>query len=78
MCGLQKQKTHVFGQEIIPIENPDPISMVPPRAVLRGMDPRKVEEVRTFLQRSISIIMVPNMSNNNDTIDFDNLFRKLF
>ena len=78
MCGLQEQKTHVFGQEIIPIENPDPISMVPPRAVLCGMDPRKVEEVRTFLQRWTSIIMVPNMSNNNDTIDFDNLFPKLF
>jgi len=60
------------------IENPDPISMVPPRAVLRAIDPRKVEEVRTFLQLWTRIIMVPNMSNNNDTIDFDNPFCKLF
>ena len=78
MCGLQEQQTHVFGDQIIPIENPDPIAMELPRAVLRGMDPRKVEEVRTFLQRWTSIIMVPNMSNNNDTIDFDNPFCKLF
>jgi len=51
MCGLQEQKTTLFGHELIPIDNPDPISVVAPRAVLRAMDPRKVEEVRTFLQR---------------------------
>jgi len=78
MCGLQEQKTHVIGQEIIPIENPHPISMVPPGAVLRGMDPKKVEEVGTFLQRWTRIIMVPNMSNNAYMIDFSKLFRNLF
>ena len=46
MCGLQEQQTHVFGDQIIPIENPDPIAMELPRAVLRGMDPREVEQVR--------------------------------
>ena len=48
MCGLQEQKTHGFGHEIFPIENPDPIAMELPRAVLRGMDLRKVEQVRTI------------------------------
>jgi len=76
MYGLQDPKTPVFGHELIPIENPDPISVVRPRAVFGAIDPRIVEEVHTFLHRCKRIIMVSNKSTNDDTFDFDHPFSK--